>query len=167
LKRIETVKLFLALLAFVAGLAGCATTEAQTAAAPTVYVMRHLQKAEGPDPALSAEGRSNAERLAVRLAREKVSAIYVSTTRRARETAAPLAQRTRIAVKEYDPANTAALVERVTAERGTVLVVGHSNTVPEIVERLGGTRPAPLADTDYGDLFRLSGEPRRTERIRL
>jgi broad specificity phosphatase PhoE len=140
----------------------CATAHPEPAG-QAYYVMRHLQKAEGPDPALSEEGRRGAERLADLLAGDPPSAIYVSTTRRARETAAPLAARLGVTPKEYDPSNTSALIERVKAETGTVLIVGHSNTVPEIVERLGGTRPADLAETDFGAIWRISGKGGRTE----
>lgn len=158
------MKLFPALVAF-AALAACATTTEPQA--PEYYVMRHLQKAPGPDPALSEEGRAGAERLVAMLGKRAPAAIYVSTTRRARETAAPAAAKWKLVPKEYDPSDTPGLVARVSAERGPVLIVGHSNTVPEIVERLGGTRPADLGEGDYGDVWHLSGEPRRTERLRL
>lgn len=145
--------------------AACSTTPDEPAK-PSWYVMRHLQKAEGQDPALSEEGAGNAQRLAAWFAGDRPSAIYVSTTRRARETAAPLAARFGLTVREYDPRDTAGLVARVKAEAGTVLVVGHSNTVPEIVAQLGGARPADLAETDYGDIFRV--RPGGTvERMRL
>ena len=136
-------------------------------ASPGVYVMRHLQRADGPDPALSEEGRRNAARLADALAADPPQAIYVSTTRRARETAAPLAAALGLTVKEYDPADSAALVARVASEPGTVLIVGHSNTVPDIVERLGGIRPGPLAETEFGDIWHISGADKRVERKRL
>jgi probable phosphoglycerate mutase len=45
------------------------------------------------DPALHAEGRAQAERIAERLQHEDISAIYVTTLRRTAETAAPLAAR--------------------------------------------------------------------------
>ena len=138
-------------------LAACTTTPDATAAAsaqPAYYVMRHLQKADGPDPALSAEGAANAKRLAAWFdGRAKPTAIYVSSTRRARETAASLAAALSLVPREYDPADTPALLARISAEAGSVLVVGHSNTVPDIVAGLGGTRPAPLADTDYGAIW--------------
>jgi hypothetical protein len=70
-------------------------------------------------------------------------------------------------LRSYDPADTPGLVARMLADKGPVLVVGHSNTVPEIVERLGGDRPAPLAETDYGDVWHVWGAPRRTVRLRI
>src|SRR5438309_4439928 len=96
--------------------------------APGVYVMRHLQKDAGDDPGLSTEGRANAERLAGWFGTDAPRAIYVSSTRRARETAAPLARKLHIEPKEYAPADVAGLVARVRQESGTVLIVGHSNT---------------------------------------
>lgn len=131
------------------------------------YVVRHLQKAEGRDPGLSEEGRRNAAMLADSLAAEAPAAIYVSSTRRARETAAPLAARLGLTVKEYDPRDTPGLVARVAAEPGSVLVVGHSNTVPDIVERLGGVRPADLSEQDYGDLWVIARNGGATVRRRL
>jgi phosphohistidine phosphatase SixA len=129
--------------------------------------MRHLEKAEGSDPALSAAGTANAQRLAGWFeGRAKPQAIYVSTTRRARDTAAPLAARLGITPREYNPADTPGLVAQVRAEPGSVLIVGHSNTVPEIVAGLGGTRPAPLADTDYGTIWVVTKDG-RTEALPL
>ena len=52
-------------------------------------------------------------------------------------------------------------------ETGTVLVIGHSNTVPEIVERLGGSRPKPLVHEDFGDVWLISGPERVTKHTRL
>jgi broad specificity phosphatase PhoE len=162
-----TLSRALAALLLLFGLAACETTPPAAAKGPSFYVMRHLQKAEGQDPPLSEEGRANARKLIGFFAAERPRVVYVSTTRRAYETAAPAARKLRVKVRRYDPADTAGLIERVLAERGPVLVVGHSNTVPEIVARLGGERPAALAETDYGEVWHLWGTPRRTERLRL
>ena len=146
-------------------LAACATP-APGPAAPGWYVMRHLQKGEGQDPPLSAEGQRNARRLIDVFGKDPPGAIYVSTTRRALETAGPLAAKLGVTVKEYDPRDTPGLVARAKAETGTVLIVGHSNTVPEIVAGLGGARPADLAETDYGDIFRVRRDG-SVERLRI
>lgn len=146
----------------------CATASAdEEPVRPNYYVMRHLQKATGDDPGLTEEGQRNAAGLADLLADDPPSAIYVSSTRRARETAAVLASRLNLTPKTYDPRDTPALIAAVTAEPGTVLIVGHSNTVPEIVERLGGSRPADLSDSDFGDVWRVYGPDRRVEHLRI
>lgn len=136
-------------------LAGCATAAPQ-AREEAFYVVRHLQKASGADPGLTAEGQRCAARLADEMAESGIRAVYASTARRARETAAPLAARIGVAPAEYDPRDTPALVTRVRAEPGSVLVVGHSNTVPDIVEALGGARPGDLTEDRYGEVWRVA-----------
>ncbi|HYJ30017.1 MAG TPA: phosphoglycerate mutase family protein [Allosphingosinicella sp.] len=137
-------------------LAACATAAPEPPREDAFYVMRHLHKADGTDPGLTTEGQGCAARLAEELAGSNIGAIYASTTRRARETAAPTAARLRLTPAEYDPRDTPSLVARVRAEPGSVLVVGHSNTVPEIVERLGGARPGDLAEDRYGEVWRVA-----------
>ena len=155
----------LILLALLAFAAACATAPAPEPA-PAVYVMRHLHTPAGErDPDLTAEGRAAAERLVDLLGRERIRAIYVSTFKRTAQTAAPLAARLGLTPMTYDPADTPALVARVRAEGGRVLVVGHSNTVPDIVEQLGGTRPAPLTHEDFGDVWRIDSTG--TTRLRI
>ena len=136
-----------------------AAAHAQPAAHP-VYVMRHLNTPAGePDPDLLPEGRAAAIALADLMETDQFQgarrpvAIYVSDYKRTRETAAPLAARLALNVTVYDPRDTAGLLSRVRAESGPVLIVGHSNTVPDIVAGLGGTRPAPLVHEDFGDLW--------------
>ncbi|WP_395613500.1 histidine phosphatase family protein [Allosphingosinicella sp.] len=136
-----------------------AATFAQPSTHP-VYVMRHLNTPAGePDPDLLPEGRAAAIALADLMETDQFQgarrpvAIYVSDYKRTRQTAAPLAARLALNVTVYDPRDTAGLLARVRAEAGPVLIVGHSNTVPDIVAALGGTRPAPLVHEDFGDLW--------------
>ena len=153
--------LFIGILALVA----CATTAAP--AGPVTYVMRHLDTPAGErDPDLLPEGQRAAAALAGRFGRARVRAIYVSDFRRTRQTAAPLAARLRLTPIAYDPADTPGLVARVRAGPHPALIVGHSNTVPDIVEALGGTRPAPLAHADFGDIWRI-GPDGATTRMRV
>lgn len=132
-----------------------------------VFVVRHLNTPEGErDPDLLPEGRANAVRLAERLGDAGIAAIYVSDFRRTRQTAGPLAERLGLTPLLYDPRDTPALVARVRAGPLPALVVGHSNTVPDIVEQLGGTRPVDLAHPDFGDLWRV-GPDGATVRTRI
>lgn len=151
-----------AILPAVVMLLGCAAglpasaPEARTAK-KAVYVTRHMQKLGGDDPSLSAEGNAGAERLADALADKGVAAIFATATRRAMETAAPLSLRTGVPITAYDPRNPQALIAAAATSPGAILVVGHSNTVHDLVARFGGrTPPAPLTENDYGAVFVIS-----------
>ncbi len=160
---IRLVSLLLALLC----LGACAYI-APIQPASTFYVMRHLNTPEGStDPDLTEEGRRNAEALVGWFAANPPAAIFVSNTRRARQTAAPLAARLGIEPRVYDPRDTAGLIGEVMKEPPPVLIVGHSNTVPDIVQALGGTRPSPLAHEDFGDIWEIGGKRRTVTRRRL
>ena len=84
---------------------------------------------------------------------------------RARDTAAPLARARGITPEEYDPLAYPALVARVRGEAGPALIVGHSNTVPDIVATLGGTKPGPLAHPDFGDIWTVTPAGTRRGRV--
>ena len=130
--------------------------------------MRHLHTPAGVrDPDLTSEGSRVALLLVDRFKRDKPRAIYVSRTKRAEQTAAPLARSLGVTPTQYDPADTSALVAAASREAGAVLIVGHSNTVPDIIERLGGQRPAPLAHEDFGDIWRIDGSTRATKRTKV
>ena len=146
-------------------LAACATAPAPPQ--PAYYVVRHFDTPQGErDPDLTAPGQARAERLAATFPWPPPRAIYVSDYRRTRQTAAPIAGRLGLTPLVYDPADTPALVERVRAGPLPALIVGHSNTVPDIVEALGGERPAPLMHEDFGDLWRV-GADGATVRVRI
>jgi broad specificity phosphatase PhoE len=161
--------LFIRLLALtmMAFTAACASTVDRGANAPTYFVVRHLHTPEGErDPDLTADGQRVAVLLAARLAPEQPAAIYVTSFKRTAQTAAPLAARLGLTPIVYDPADTQALVAQVRAGPRPALIVGHSNTVPDIVEQLGGTRPAPLVHADFGDLW-VIGPDGTTARVQI
>lgn len=122
-----------------------------------IYVTRHLHKQEGVDPSLSVEGAAAAQRLASALANKGISTIFATPTRRVMETAAPLALRLSVEITPYDPRNPQALVAAAAASPSAVLVVGHSDTVHDLVARFGArTPPAPLTEQDYGAVYGVS-----------
>ena len=155
------MKISTVIVAFAAiALGACVSTQPAVAPTKLVFVTRHLQKLpDGADPALSPQGAAAAERLSAALADRNVTAIYATPTRRAMETAAPLARRTGLAITPYDPRNPQPLVEAAAAASGAVLVVGHSNTVPDLVARFGArTPPPPMTEEDYGTVFVIDAE---------
>ena len=135
-------------------LCGCTTRATKEGAVTAFVIVRHAEKAmdDPKDPVLSATGRTRAQRLAERLADADVTAVYATGYRRAQQTAAPTALAHRLDVSTYDaetPAADFAAQLRATHPGGTVLVVGHSNTVATIAGTLCACQVAPLRDDEY------------------
>jgi phosphohistidine phosphatase SixA len=129
---------------------------AASAAPSAIYIVRHGEKAAtGKDPELTAEGQARARNIAAILQKTGIRHVFSTPYARTRQTAQPLAQRDSLAVETYDPAAPQALVDKVKALDGAVLVVGHSNTVPELVRRFGGAPGADIADDEYDRLYQL------------
>ncbi|RNF30820.1 hypothetical protein NM04_10445 [Massilia aurea] len=144
--------LFLAFAVLVPGMA--------VAEPSAIYLVRHGEKASiGKDPALTPQGRLRAQNIATILHRTGIQAIFSTPTARTLQTAQPLAQQLGLTVERYDPATPKALVEKVKALHGAVLVVGHSNTLPELVRLFGGEPGADIADNEYDRLYQLLPAP--------
>ena len=122
-----------------------------------IYLVRHGEKmSEHGDPDLSPAGRTRAQHIATLLHRTGISGIFSTPTNRTRQTAGPLAQTTGLAVQVYDPKQPKALVEKVKGLTGAVLVVGHSNTLTELVRLFGGAPGADIGDNEYDRLYQLT-----------
>lgn len=143
----------------IAGLIACLGVES-LAQAPIILV-RHAERADagagapamGADPSLSAAGHARAAALAEVLKDLGVTNIFVTEYKRTQETAGPLAKALNLSPTIVAAKDTERLVEHVRQSTGAVLVVGHSNTVPDIIEALGVTAPVVIGDDDYDNLF--------------
>jgi phosphohistidine phosphatase SixA len=131
-------------------------------AQPTqVIVVRHVERAQEPndDPGLSPAGVARAELLADMLSAAKVRTIITTQYRRTQETAAPLAKRlgivpTVLTIRRGElPAHIDELAKAVQKSTGAVLVVGHSNTVAEIVAAFSNSKPLKLCETTFSKVF--------------
>jgi imidazolonepropionase-like amidohydrolase/pimeloyl-ACP methyl ester carboxylesterase len=142
--------------------ASVAPAQAAITAGHAVFLVRHAEAGTGEDPALTPAGRRRAEALADQLADVPLTAIYVTDTARARETAAPLAERLGLSLRLYDPRALDAFAVEIADAEGAVLVVGHSNTTPALVERLEGEAGEPIAHDEHDRLYWLDrGRTRR------
>lgn len=133
-----------------------------------VIVVRHAEKMDddgGDDPGLTDAGRAWAAGLARFCAGQGVTAVVATPFRRTMETAWPTAEALGLPVLAVPVSSEMGMhVESIVrliegdAGGGCWLVVGHSNTVPAIVGRLGGVDPAGLVieESSYGDLFVLT-----------
>ena len=136
----------------------------QPVQAQTVVLVRHAERAAEPaaDPSLTPAGRARAESLAEALKHARVSSILTSHLARTRHTAAPLAAASGAPVTvvpltggvERYVAATVAAVRRAPRD-ATVVVVGHSNTVPAIAKALGHDAATDIPECRYDNLLVL------------
>lgn len=160
--------LFLLLSPWVVGDAGAVSAQGSDFTTTTVYLVRHAEKAAEPpgDPPLLESGVARSRELARVLARAGIRIVYSSQFLRTKQTAGPVADRLGLEVvvipigsRTTDPGGVAresisGIAEAIYGNGGkTALIVGHSNTIPEVIRALGcGDVPA-IGDKDYDDLF--------------
>jgi len=105
----------------------------------TIFLVRHAEKTEASeDPALSEAGELRSHELAGVLRDAGIQQIYSTDYTRSRDTAAPLAALLKLELELYDPRELADFAARLRSRGSRQLVVGHSNTTPELVALLGG-----------------------------
>lgn len=145
-----------------------------TAATTTIMVVRHAEKStdDPRDPSLSEAGQERARALSSVLKDAGVTDIYTTQYKRTRQTAEPLAQQFGISIVErpINDANASTYARDLaqailTSSAGkSVLVVGHSNTVPDIVRSLSGVAVPAITDAEYDHIFVVviptTGSPR-------
>jgi len=134
-----------------------------SATTTTVVVIRHAEKQPGTidDAPLSPEGELRATRLAQMFgdaeAFGRVKKIYVTDTHRAQQTAAELAQRLDLKPVVVDARDsTRHLARQVLRENrgGLAIVIGHSNTVPQLVADLSGnSKVPPIAEEEFDTMY--------------
>lgn len=150
-------------------LTGCQTKPEPTAPeAPTdpitLFLVRHAEKdSDGTtDPPLTEAGHARARALRDMLYTADIDAIYSTDFKRTRLTAQPLADTLGLEIQTYPPfdsAWTSALPERHAGEQ--ILIVGHSNTTPAIVNHLAKSSYKQLGEMEYDKVFVVSGDNKR------
>lgn len=127
-----------------------------------VIIVRHAEKVDqSADAILSAAGNARARALAALLANAGVTAVYATQYQRTVQTVQPAADALKLPVQTVQSDDAAGLVERLRSRHGSdvVLVAGHSNTVPEILSRLGCIEKVTIADDDFGSVFVIVPRP--------
>ena len=149
-------------------LAGC--TPSNDAPAPdistdatVIYLMRHAEPEypkegeENRDPVLNEAGRQRAGDLVELLKDEGVTRILSSNFHRTRETVAPLAEALGLEVEMYNPFELEAFAEILLEQTGHLVIAGHSNTTPKLVELLGGDPGEPIDEQrEFDRIYRVT-----------
>lgn len=130
----------------------------------TVVLVRHAEKELSTidNPPLAPDGEQRAERLSQLFGKVsgigRLQAIYVSDTRRAQQTAAPLAARLHLKPVILPGSDIRGTAHHALHDHrgGSVLIVGHSNTLPQLIEQMSGVRVPEIADDEYDQIYVLS-----------
>jgi broad specificity phosphatase PhoE len=135
----------------------CALAAPCLAADPTiVFLVRHGEKLTGDDPDLSPAGQQRAQNIAAALKKTSITRIYTTPVKRTRQTAQPLAAALGLEALTYDAKKPELLVAHIKGQPGTVLVVGHSNTLPALVTLFGGKAGGEINEaTEFDRLYQL------------
>lgn len=130
---------------------------ANTDSATTVFLVRHAEKVldGSDDPDLAPEGKARANELMYILQHVKLDAIYSTPFKRTQQTVLPAAEDKNLKIQNYQPDERGFLEKVLSAHpRGAVLIVGHSNTIPDLANELAGRREFKnLNDGTYDNLF--------------
>ena len=124
----------------------------------TVIIIRHAEKIidpSNPDVDLNPAGQERAQELARMFGDAGISAIYATQYKRTQETVKPLADKLGLPVTVVNSKNTADLLAKIRAANSgqTVFIAGHNNTVPEIINALGGPNYPTIPESEYDNLF--------------
>lgn len=162
-RRRRRIQIIIVYVAIAIGLAWFFESQATT----TIIFVRHAEKQQTPgdDPDLNVAGRRRVAELTRQLVDADVvagvDAIYSTPFKRTMQTAEPLAEALDLPIHPYDPDPEdpeAMLDDIVRRHKGKIiLIVGHSNTIPELIAELGASkRVPPIADNEYDNLYLIS-----------
>lgn len=160
-RRRRRIQVFVIYTAIAIGLAWFFESQATT----TIIFVRHAEQTshDEEDPSLSAAGKRRVAELTRQLADADVvagiDAIYSTAYKRSTETAAPLSERLDLPINTYDANDTEMVLEEILKNHKgqIILVVGHSNTVPELIANLGASKKVPaIAQGEFDNIYIVS-----------
>lgn len=124
----------------------------------TIYLVRHAEKqaVEGNDPGLTDAGNYRSEQLASWFQDRGVRKVWSSDYRRTRDTAAPLVSMLGLDLSLYDPRDLPTLAGELLGDRENALIVGHSNTTPDLTRLLCECDISDMDESEYDQLYVVS-----------
>jgi broad specificity phosphatase PhoE len=137
----------------------------ESQATTTIIFVRHAEKATEPadDPGLSEAGQRRVAELTRQLVDADVvagiDAVYATAYNRTQETARPIADALDLPINTYDASDTETVLATILKDHKgkIILVVGHSNTVPELIANLGASKKVPpIHEGEYDNIYIIS-----------
>jgi len=129
------------------------------AAPDEIYLFRHSEKLTGKNPALSEEGEARANNLVTLFKSHQNIHLFSSNYNRTLQTAAPLQEHFNTNINIYDAGELNNLKNELLKLEGVVVVIGHSNTTPELAELLSNEKMPAMSETQFTKFFILNKKP--------
>ena len=135
----------------------------------TVLIVRHAEKSTQPysDPPLSALGLVRAQKLVHVAGEAGITGIFATQFVRTRQTVEPLAEYLGLTIDEFGAHDIEGLVNYIKTNHSgeVVIVAGHSDTVPLIIQEFGGDPIPPIYLDQYDNLYVVTLSRYRSTRI--
>ena len=124
----------------------------------TYYLIRHAEKDRSDktnrNPELTKAGKKRAKRWRKHFKTIDFDAVYSTDYNRTKQTAQPTAKKNNLEITIYDPRQLYSEDFQKATKGQTVLIVGHSNTTPQFVNKiLGEKKYEDIDDNDNSQLF--------------
>jgi broad specificity phosphatase PhoE len=129
----------------------------------TVYLVRHFEKQMATDSlnkdvSLTVEGKRYALALQQALAGTNITEVYSSPYKRTLESAQATANAFNVDVQEYNPRKLSSIATHAINSNKNMLIVGHSNTTPELFAQLGCYK-LNISERDYNQVYVVKFTP--------
>ena len=121
----------------------------------TIYFIRHAEKVDSSkNPDLSTFGLERAAHWSEIFSVIPFDAVYSTDFTRTKQTAAPTAANKKLTITIYDPKNIDLQKFKTDNLGKTILVVGHSNSIPNFVNKLINQDVyQTIEDATFGNLY--------------
>jgi len=120
----------------------------------TIYLVRHAEKVDSSRTSgLTEVGTARAKAFSTMLRDSNLTHVFSTPFVRTKSTAAPTAEFHSLDIEEYDPDAAREFAEKLKNLTGSALVVGHSNTIPNLVNLLTGERFDDLDERVYDKIY--------------
>ncbi|GAB0109696.1 SixA phosphatase family protein [Pseudoalteromonas distincta] len=125
------------------------------AAPDEVYLFRHSEKLTGKNPALSEEGKARANNLVTLFKEHQNIHLFSSNYKRTLQTAAPLQAHFNTKLNVYNAGELGDLKNELLKLKGVVVVIGHSNTTPQLAELLSNEKELAMSEIEFSHYYKL------------
>jgi broad specificity phosphatase PhoE len=131
----------------------------------TIYLVRHAEKIQdgSRDPELTEIGNQRSEKLADWFSDKDIEVIWSSDYKRTRDTATPILAKLEIDLTLYDPRDLPGFTEKLMAQPHNALVIGHSNTTPQLARLLCDCEIADMDESEHDRIIMISFHDGKTQ----